>query len=106
MVILETTSVTKIRRRDLSDVQMLFIDDDTIAIRGTLTIATLEGASVVRRRALATITLSGAALETALNLASLPTSTVIKTRFRNLFQAAWTNQLGEITVQGTEADGP
>lgn len=104
MVILDTANVTKTRRRDLTDVQLLFIDDDTIEIRGTITVTTLEGANIVRRRSLATITLSGADLETALNGANLPTSTVIKTRFRNLFQAAWTNKIGVINQQGTEAD--
>ena len=102
MITLESTTAAKLRRRELADVQFIFNDNDTITARGTHVVTTLVDGVVTKRRSLASIELSGAALETALSTASLPSSTVIKTRLRNLFHGAWTNEIGVITKHGTE----
>lgn len=103
-VVLDQTTITKIRQRDLLDVQIIFRPDDTIAIRGTVGVTILDGTTVIRQRSLATIELAGTNLASALSTAGLPTENLIRGRFRTLFHTAWTNKLGVINVQGSESE--
>lgn len=103
-IVLDETTITKTRRRDLLDVQIIYRPDDTIAMRGTIGVTILAGTNVIHQRSLATIELSGTNLESTLAAASLPTGTVIRNRFRSLFHAAWTNRTGVITEQGSESE--
>lgn len=104
MITLSTTAVTQTKRRNLTDVQVIYRSDNTIMIRGTLGITVHDGTKIVSQRALATIELSGADLDAALNAAALPSADVIKNKFRTLFHTAWTSQIGVINQQGDEAD--
>lgn len=103
-VVIDETTITKTRRRDLLDVHIIYRADDTIAIRGTIGVTILAGTNVIHQRSLATIELSGTNLESTLAAASLPTGTVIRNRFRSLFHTAWTNRTGVITEQGSESE--
>lgn len=104
MITLSTTAVTQTKRRNLTDVQVIYRPDNTIQIRGTIGISVHDGTSIIKQRVLATIELSGADLDAALAAAVLPTATVVRDKFRNLFHTAWTNRIGVINQQGTESD--
>lgn len=87
------SSKTIVVQRWLSDVHIAVAEDGTATFRGTITRRTLDGSDIVKAETLRTIKLTGTPLATALSNAGLPTEGQIVNRFRNLFHAAYTNEL-------------